>query len=153
MREARKSEYFVDGFLIKHFGVWPHGIDKHNLFEEQRIFLVYLMGCIPDFENWSQQMNYQLEIADVDDLKEVEISQTDLDIAKLQGQNIEEIKRTRLIQEKKKRKAEINKRYGVRDNNEPPESIKKLQFPGEKEKLWKILEGHGLIRNGLQDKT
>lgn len=161
MREAHKKEYFVDGFLIKHFGIWPFEIDKNNLFNEQKIFLVYLMAAIPSFDDWTIQINYQKELDNVDNLKEVKIDQSDLDVAKLQGRNIEEIKKERLSQEKQRRIVEINKKYGVEKEVEIPEKFSENQVSqvsyehNERKELWNVLEGKGLIgkNSGLQNKT
>ena len=115
------------------------------------------MGAIPDLENWTLQVSYQTDIEEIKNLKKVDISQTDLDVARLQNRDIEELKRERLIMERKTRIAEINNKYGIKNKIpeiEMPDGIpSEPQTIDEKKKLWDILQGKGLIKNGLQDKT
>lgn len=137
--------------MIKHFGVYPIGFDKYNLFDEQKIFLIYLMGFIPDFENWSMQMDFKVKKEEIINLKTVEIEKTDIDLAKLQGKNIEELKKDRLIQEKEKRLRELNEKFGIEEEPEEIEieglpKIDKEQPLSEKEKLWDVLNCKGLIK-------
>lgn len=137
--------------MIKHFSVYPIGFDKDNLFDEQKIFLIYLMGFIPDFENWSMQMDFKVKKEEIINLKTVEIEKTDIDLAKLQGKNIEELKKDRLIQEKEKRLRELNEKFGIEEEPEEIEieglpKIDKEQPLSEKEKLWDVLNCKGLIK-------
>jgi hypothetical protein len=125
LKEAQKNDYFVDGFLIKHFGIWPIGVEMNNLFYEQKVFLIYLMGIIPELSDWSIQVNYQQEMEDIKNLKKIKIEQSDIDIAQLQDRDIEEIKKERLKMEKKKRIVEINKKYGIENDEKAPENVKK----------------------------
>jgi hypothetical protein len=147
LKEAHKNKYFVDGFLIKHFQIWPIGFDKNNLFEEQKIFIIYLMATIPELVDWTTQVNYKKELEDVQNIKKVKIDQSYLDVAKLQGRNIEDVKTEMLSQERKKKISEINKKYGVEQKNEIPEnniSEEKVPEPNENERLWEMLQGRGL---------
>lgn len=151
MTEASKREYFFDGFLIKHFGIWPVGIDKNNLFDEQRIFLVYLMGNVPNYDDWAVQINYQKELNEIETLKSVDISQSNIDLAKLHGTNIEDIKKKNLRQEKQKRIVEINKKYGVKEDAPPLKKVSEEKVLDEREELWELLQGN---KKGLSgDKT
>jgi hypothetical protein len=153
LEEADQNKYFIDGFLIKHFDIWPIGIDKNNLFHEQKIFIVYLMGVTPSMSDWTTHVSYQKELNEAKNLKKVKIDQADIDVAKLQGRDIEEIKRERLKAEIKKRITEINNKYGIVQEEKIPDNVKKIQDPTEKiqdpterEKLWDMLQGKGLIK-------
>ena len=152
MTEAAENKYFVDGFLIKHFGIFPIGFNKEDLFEEQKIFLVYLMGFIPSIQDWTIQVDYQVELQKIKDIKTIEISPEDIDLAKMQGKDINELKKDRLNAEKIKKIAELNKKYGLKDEtpetNEIPD-IKDVIDQNNPKKLWDILQGKGLLKNGL----
>lgn len=149
--EANNPEYFIEGFMIKHFGVYPIGFDKDDLFDEQKIFLIYLMGFVPDFENWSMQMDYKIKKEEIKNIKHVKIEKTDLDVAKLQGKDVKELKKERLKQEKEKLLRELNEKFGI---EEEPEDIEIEGLPeidlekplSEKEKLWDMLQGKGLLK-------
>jgi len=156
--EANKPDYFTDGFLLKYFNIYPDGFDKNNLFEEQKYFLMYLMGVIPKLEDWNMQVDYQTQIKNVSllTIKDVEFSQTDIDVAKLQGRDINEIKRERLRQEKEKRISEIKKQFGIKEEIKLPDLPENIENPAteqdlHKKQLWDILECKGLLnkKHGL----
>lgn len=150
MNEANKNEYFVEGFLIKHFNIWPIGFDKNDLFDEQKIFLIYLVGTIPSMDDWNLQISYKKEINEIDNLKKIDIDQADIDVAKLQGRDIKKLKQERLTKEKKRLKNEIDKKYGIKKEPVIPKEFKKKQEDtNERQKLWEILQGKGLIKSGL----
>ena len=92
MKEARKNDYFVDGFFIKHFNIWPVGVEKNNLFYEQKVFVMNLMATIPDLSDWTTQIQYNRELYDIENLKSVRMEEADIDVAKLQEENIEKLK-------------------------------------------------------------
>lgn len=110
------------------------------------------MGIIPSLENWSLNVDYQLHKYKIEHLteKDIEISQADIDLAKLQGRNIIEIKMERLKTEKNQQMMELNKKFGIKDNDEIIEEIdekKKIKTPETKhEELWDILRGKGLVK-------
>ena len=153
MLEANKNEYFVDGFLIKHFGIWPIGTDKKSLFEEQKIFIIYLMGAIPEISEWTLQVDYQKKRKEIEmlSLKDIKLSQTDIDVSVLHGTDIEEIKRERLKAEKKKKFQEIDKEFGVEESKDidiPEIEHKPSDKPqDERQKLWDMLQAKGLTNN------
>ena len=147
MSEANKPEYFVDGFMLKHFNVWPLTIDKNNLFEEQKIFIIYLMGLIPSHEDWSIQIDYKTKLQEIKNLKKIDLEKTDIDLAKMQGKDLTELKKERLLQEKEKRIKELNDKFGIKNEVEEiklPEGIpNKVSSPTRQEKLWDILQLQG----------
>jgi hypothetical protein len=146
--EANKNDYFVDGFFIKHFGVFPQGIDKNNLFDEQKSFIIYLMGIIPDYQNWKVQIDYQTELKEIKNLKEIEISQSDIDLAKMQGRDIEQIKQERLSSEKEIRISELNKKYGIEEKKEEiklPDNLPE-DFQQSQKSIMEILQGKGFVK-------
>lgn len=154
MSEATKPKYFVDGFMIKHFDVWPEGVDKNNLLDAQKVFLMYLMGFIPSHDDWEIQVDYKIKLQEIKDLKTVEMTQEDIDLAKMQGRNIAEIKKERLKSEKEKRIAELNKSFGIKDKKMPdrPQGLPKMDSPKnmakkKQEKLWTLLQGNGIIKS------
>ena len=150
MQESFKNEYFVDGFFIKHFGIWPPGVDKDNLFDEQKIFVIYLIGIIPSIDDWSINVNYQKELKKINEIKNIELSKTDNDLFKIQGKSsaeIEKIKQERLALHKRELVDKLNERFGIKENK-PIERLEKKDEvkPGD---VWNLL--HGKL-NGLQDK-
>jgi hypothetical protein len=138
--------------MIKHFNVYPIGFNKNDLFEEQKKFLVYLMGFIPSLDDWSVQMDYKLKKEEIEKIKSVEISKSDLDLAKMQGKNIVELKKDRLIQEKERKLKELKDKFGIEEEMEDIkiEGIPDIQDEdnpmSEKEKLWDMLQGRNLIK-------
>jgi len=148
--EANKSEYFVDGFLIKNFDIWPIGLDKNNLFEEQKIFLVYLMGVIPNSKNWNLNIEYQTRLNEINNLteKDIVIDDTDIDIANLHGKSIDEIKKDRLKTEKEIRIKELNEKFGLEKKEK--EKPKIMEF---NEKIPEGNEGHEQLWDMLQGKA
>lgn len=146
MQEANKSNYFVDGFMLKYFDVWPIGVDKNNLFEEQKIFLVYLFGVIPSLEDWNVQVDYKIKKEEIKNIKTIKLTKTDIDLALMQGKNIKELKKERTIQEKEKAVHELNEKFGIK--NEPKKieierlpDVKKVDGKDRQEKLWDLLQG------------
>ena len=156
MTESAKNEYFIDGFMIKHFDVYPIGFDKNNLFEEQKIFLIYLLGSIPSVESWSTQVDYKLKREETLSNKKVELSKTEMDVAKLQGKNIEELKKERLRQEKNKNLKQLNEDFGIKEEIKEEEieiegvtDLNKDELIDKRdnqEKLWDMLNGKNLIK-------
>jgi hypothetical protein len=152
--EAGKPEYFIDGFLIKYFNIWPIGCEKDNMFDVQKSFLIYLMGTVPSQENWRVQVDYMLQLEEINNLEDVKIEQTDIDVASLQGRDLEQLKKERLASEKKKRISELKKEFGIKEEEKAPEKIEGIPENTEnrkqirQEKLWDLLRGKGLI-NGL----
>ena len=162
MKESAKSKYFVDGFMLKHFGIWPHGVDKENLFEEQKIFLIYLMGNVPEITDWKTQVAYETELEQINSLKKAYISESDIDVAKLQGRDVEELKKERLTNEKEKRINELRKKYGLKpivkeeepieglpERPELPEGDQRLKA---QERLWDLLQGK-MLTNTAEEKA
>jgi hypothetical protein len=152
LKEAQKGKYFVDGFFIKHFGVWPAGVDKNDLYYEQKEFLIYLMGTLPAIEDWKSQVNYETELQEIKDLDKIDISESDIDVARLQGRDIKKLKADRLKAEKVKRITELRKKYGLKPLVEEVQPVKGLPEikPEDRrkpqEKLWDMLQGKGLIK-------
>lgn len=146
--------------MLKHFNIWPAYADPNNLFESQKIFLIYLMGIIPSKEDWTIQVAYQKELQEIKSLKSVPIDQTEIDLAKIQGRDIAEIKAERLLDEKKKRLEELNKKFGIEEKTDPNIKIKFQENDTQRLQLWDILQAKGIVnknktggevKNGLQD--
>ena len=149
MIESTKPEYFVDGFLIKHFNIFPITFDKENLFEEQKIFLIYLMGTIPDVEQWKTNVEYNLQLNKINKLKNIELTDTEKDVASLQGRNLSKIKKEKLLSEKRRRIQELNKKFGLKEESEDEEKVvdRKPEFrDNNPAQLWELLQGKGLIK-------
>jgi hypothetical protein len=142
--------------MIKHFQVYPVNFDKKNLFEEQKIFLIYLIGIIPSVDDWTLQVDYKTKLEDIYNLKHIEFEKTDIDLAKLQGKDIEKLKEDRLLQEKKKRIKELNENFGIKPEEDTEIEGLSIQNtekePSNKEKLWDLLEGKNLIKKPKTDK-
>ena len=110
--ESKKDDYFIDGFLIRHFNIFPANFDKENLFEEQKIFLIYLMGIIPDFDSWRLNVDYKIRLDEIKKMKSVKIDDTILDMAKLQEKDLKQVEREEL--------------YGIMDYTMPFICLRKL---------------------------
>lgn len=139
--------------MIKHFDVYPVGFDKNNLFDEQKIFLIYLIGVIPSIEDWTVQVEYKLELKNIQEIKSVEISESDIDIAKLHGENINELKKERLAMYREEKIKELNKKYGIKtpEENEiikeiPENKLNRTQI--RQNKIWEYLQGKELMKDG-----
>lgn len=109
------------------------------------------MGIIPKIEDWSIHVNFLTQIEEVKNLsiKEIKISQADIDLAKIQGRDIEKLKKELLIQEKNKKILQIKKKFGIKE--EIPESLTMEQDPlkdqeNHKKKLWDLLELKGFTK-------
>lgn len=137
--------------MIRHFGVFPVGVDKDNLFEEQKRFLMYLVGGIPSMENWQNNVEYQNRLAEIKLIDDITLSAEEIDLAQLHGSSIDEIKRNRLIQDKMQKIKELNEKYGVKTNDEniisviADEQDEKATSTKDPQALWDILQGKGLI--------
>ena len=156
MSEASKEKYRTDGFMIKFFDIWPIGINKEDLFESQKIFLIYLMAILPSKEDFQINVEYMQKMKEIEDIKTVELDKTDIDLANLHGNDISKVRKERLKALKEKKKKELNEKYGIKedkDEEEYPEivnkNIEKNQNnpdKNQKEMLWDILNGKGLIK-------
>lgn len=152
MTESAESKYFVDGFLIRHFNIFPLGFDKENLFEKQKVFLMYLMAQIPELKSWKINIEYQQKLAEINKIDNIELEQTEIDLAKIKGTKLSQIKREKIFAEKKKRIQELNKKYGVEESEQEIEKVVETKqdiTENNPKELWEILQGKGLIKNGL----
>ena len=149
MAEARKSEYFVDGFLIRHFNIFPAGFNKEDLFEEQKVFLMYLVGNIPEMELWKRNIDYENKVEEIRTKDDIKLEQTEIDLANFHGKDLNEERRKKLFNEKKRLMRELREKFGFEDNEEVEEEIivkeKEKQDPSQ---IWDLLQGKGLTKNG-----
>lgn len=116
------------------------------------------MGFIPDMSEWSLNMSYKKKINDIKRLKEVKLTKTDEDLCKLQNKDIDELKKQRLKEEKIRKIHEVNAEFGVKNEEEDiddefkdvidSQSKKGKNVDFNKEKLWDMLEGRGLVKSG-----
>ena len=144
--EAKNSEYFIDGFLIRHFGIFPVGFEKDNMFQEQKIFFLYLMGIIPGLDDWTRNVSYQTKLEEIENIQTVAIDEAEFDIATLRNQNIDDLKKQKLIDHKKMLVADLKKEYGIKieDDTEQAEEPT-IRTDGKPQQLWELLQGKGLI--------
>jgi hypothetical protein len=150
--------------MLKHFDVWPTTLNKNDLFEEQKIFLIYLLGIIPERQDWNINIEYQKQLQEIKDLKHIELEQTEIDLAKIQGKSLQDIEKEKLKEEKKKQIHELKEKFGVKEEIEKnyfvelPEK-ENISPYNHQQKLWDILHGKGLLNkktdknNGLQYKN
>jgi hypothetical protein len=139
--------------LIRHFNIFPIGFNKDDLFPEQKVFLMYLCGVIPTMENWNTMVKYHIDRKIIETsvtIADIELSDEEVDTLKLQGRNIDEVKKERIPTEKKKRIEELNERYGVvsEEENNGDEKTKKSINPNFKDnplRIWEMLQGKGLL--------
>ena len=82
------------------------------------------MGAIPSQDDWGIQVDYKIRLQEIKNIKNIEISQEDIDLANLQGKNIKELKVERLEQEKTKLTSELNKSFGIKEKVEIPDRPK-----------------------------
>ena len=148
--ESTKDKYFIDGFLIKHFNIFPLNFDKENLFDEQKIFLIYLLGVIPEIDVWKMNVDYKLQLNEIKNVK-VKLTETEIDIAKFKGKSLSDVTNEKIKAEKIKRISELNKKFGIKDENEDEDIEKVVETKSEKTdnnpaKLWQILQGKGLVQ-------
>lgn len=150
--EAKNSEYFIDGFMIRHFSIYPQDFDKDNLFDEQKIFLMYLLGSIPDLEMWQKDVAFKHRLEEIKMIKDVPLSESELTIAELHGSDIEDMKRNKLREEKRRQEKELREKYGYpqeeedyTDDNAAEPETKVSQDP---QNVWDMLQGKGIIKNG-----
>ena len=131
--------------------MFPPGVNKEAFFDEQKVFIIYLMGSIPDFQEWSLHLSYKKKMNEIKNLKDIDIDETDIEVAKINGESIEALKKKRLKQKKKRMIQEVNKEFGIKDEQiEENKDIKK-DLPKEKtelgtQQLWEMLEGRGLVK-------
>lgn len=135
--------------MIKNFDIWPLHLDKNNLFEQQKIFIIYLMGLIPENNDWTTQVEYLRKLEEIKNIKTIELSQTDIDLATLQDRDIEEIKRERLLEYKNNRRKELKEKYGIKEEKKEEihiEGLPENDGKSQKKELWDLLQGKGLIK-------
>lgn len=136
--------------MLKHFDVWPTTLNKNDLFEEQKIFLIYLLGIIPERQDWNINIEYQKQLQEIKDLKHIELEQTEIDLAKIQGNSLQDIKKEKLKEEKKKRIHELKEKFGVKEKTEKNDFVElpekeNISPYNHQQKLWDILHGKGLL--------
>lgn len=147
--ESKKDRYFVDGFLIRHFNIFPIGFDKENLFDEQKVFLIYLIGTIPDLDNWAINIDYKIKLDEIKKLDKINVSQTEYDLANIRGTDKAVVYKQQLFLEKKRRIQELNKRFGIEEDEEEIEKtveIKTDVLDNNPRQLWDMLQGKGLVK-------
>ena len=147
--ESKSDDYFIDVFLISHFNIFPANFDKENLFEEQKIFLIYLMGIIPDFDSWRLNVDYKVRLDEIKKMKSVKIDDTILDMARFQEKDLKQVEREELLKEKKKKIKELNKKFGIDEDEiviEKTVETKEDIHDNNPARLWEILQGKGLVK-------
>ena len=103
--------------MIKYYGVYPPGFDINNLHEVQKMFLIYLAGVVPKEDEWSLNVSYFKEKSDIEELDSIEIEQTDIDLAGLQGQSIEDLRCERLSAYKTKCLKDLDMKFGLKKDD------------------------------------
>lgn len=138
--------------MIRHFGIFPDGFDRDNLFYEQKRFLMYLVGGIPSMESWQINIEYQTKLAAIKRLSTVKLTEEEISLAQLHGDSIDELRKNRLTQEKLKQIKELNEKYNVK-TDEPSivsviedNTVDEAKTPNTRDPqaLWDILQGKGL---------
>ena len=108
---------------------------------------------IPTIDDWTVQVDYKIQLQNIKNMKSVKIEESDLDLARLHGKNIEKLKRDRLKEEKKKLISELNKKFGIKEKVEEAERPEGIPKPPkgkaeqtQKMELWDILNLKGIIK-------
>lgn len=104
------------------------------------------MGVLPELSEWKLDTKYRIEKQEILNKKDIELSETDLDLARIKGQDITEIKKDRLQKEKKRLLKELNEKYGIADEEEPKILPEDLNLNNDPKKLWEMLQGKGIVK-------
>ena len=149
MTEAKKGKYFVDGFMIRHFNIYPSNFDKENLYEEQKVFLIYLIGVIPEIDQWKIHIDYNIKLEEIKKLKKIEINQTEKDLAGINGKDLKQLYKEQLLLTKKRMISELNEKFGIVEDEKEIEKVIETK-PDIKDnnpaQLWEMLQGKGLVK-------
>ena len=135
--------------MIRHFNIFPTSCDKENLFEEEKIFLIYLLANIPEIKEWRVDVDYQQQLEKIKKLKKVELDQTELDLAEISGKDIKELKREKLITEKILKIQELNRKFGIKQEEIEIEKVvetKTDKTDNNPQNIWEMLQGKGLVK-------
>lgn len=137
--------------MLRHFNIFPPTLDKEDLYEDQKIFLIYLMAQIPELDHWKRNVEYKTKLAEIKqlDINKIKIDQTIIDLAVINGKDMKQLRKEQLFLEKKKRITELNKEYGIRDPEKEAEKtveIKQDINDSNPTRLWDILHGKGLVK-------
>jgi len=149
LTEAKKGKYFVDGFMIRHFNIYPSNFDKENLYEEQKVFLIYLIGVIPELDQWKIHIDYNIKLEEIKKLKKIEINQTEKDLAGINGKDLKQLYKEQLLLTKKRMISELNEKFGIVEDEKEIEKVIETK-PDIKDnnpaQLWEMLQGKGLVK-------
>ncbi|MFA5658629.1 MAG: hypothetical protein WC900_05035 [Oscillospiraceae bacterium] len=152
MKAAQENRYFVDGFFIKHFKMFPVGVNPETFFEEQRIFVCYLMGNIQDMPDWRHQCSYIKKKNDIDTMTidDIQLTDNEKELAKMQNESEIKKKKEKLKFEKINLKKQLNDEFGIKEEKSTQEIVEKAKTPGDEQKLqlWDMLQAKGIVKNG-----
>jgi len=135
--------------MIRHFNIFPTNFDKENLFEEQKIFLIYLMAHIPEIDQWKRNVEYKTRLAEIKQLETITLTETEIDMASINDQPLSQVKKEKLFTEKKKRINELNKEFGIVAEEREVEKVVETNTSANysnPERLWDLLQGKGLVK-------
>ena len=107
------------------------------------------MGIIPDFDSWRLNVDYKIRLDEIKKMKSVKIDDTILDMAKLQEKDLKQVEREELLKEKKKKIKELNKKFGIDEDEiviEKTVETKEDIHDNNPARLWEILQGKGLVK-------
>lgn len=147
--ESTKDDYFIDGFMIRHFNIFPLNFNKEDLFDEQKIFLIYLMAQIPELDQWKRNVDYKTRLAKIKQIDKVELNDTEVDLANIQNKPLSQVRKEQLFNEKKRLIGELNKEYGIDANEKEIEKIVETKTDikdNNPMRLWDLLQGKGLVK-------
>ena len=135
--------------MIRHFNIFPMGFDKENLYDEQKIFLIYLIGTIPNIEKWQISVEYKIKLDEIKNIKKVGIDQTEIDLANISGKDLKQVHKEQLFMEKKRLIQELNRRFGIEEDEEEIERTVEAEpdkIDNNPAHLWDVLNGKGLVK-------
>jgi hypothetical protein len=152
LKAAQENKYFVDGFFIKHFKMFPVGVNPETFFEEQRIFVCYLTGNIPDIPDWERRCLYMSKKNDIETMTidDIELTDTEKELTKMQNESEIQKKKEKLKFEKINLKKQLNEEFGVKEEKSTQPVVEKAKTPGDEQKLqlWDVLQAKGIVKNG-----
>lgn len=98
-------------------------------------------------DNWTTQVSFLTKKDEIKRLQvgDIRLSEEDINLAKLHGKDISEIKKERLSSEKPKRLKELNEEFGIEEPEKKEMTKSQDESENTREELWDMLQGKGLI--------
>jgi len=115
------------------------------------------MGQTPSLENWDRQVDYQTRREEIlNSTKKTKLSQTDIDLAKMQKRDLKEETKKQAIRDKKLALRKLDDDFGIErevvvESIELPIKVEKPDGTKKSQNIFDMINGKG-NKDGLQDK-